>query len=458
MNLKWTDSLSSGMPDELLRLKYSGYFDEFKERSKYHLSRPDLPDVVKQRLELELYKIEGLKKAYIIDEDELFESLCEFLPGFTRDDFEKLRPDFDWIFVEGEKKYVNFSLRALFLASPMLRDWPGSTYEYSDNSAVEKSVSQMIETGKASVEVEVMMYCDVDCDESKGNELRVHMPYPNVDGYGLKSVELIDSSHDGRFSDYGFHQNTYFMQDSFIESDYKNFWVKFKTVTETDYMSFDKLSASYKPGEYACAVRESDLGEKVPGFVFSPFIKALSEKIVGKETDKLKIAKKIYDYIVVNYEYSYVRDYALLDSLGEYFALRGRGDCGLQTSLFITLCRYNTIPARWQSGIVLGNDGGGVHDWACIYIDGIGYRPVDCSYGAHGRFCKNLTLQEFYFGNVDPYRVPFNTDVQQEFDPPKNFYRYDPYDNQYGEVETDVMQVPESKVNMGRNILKCKQY
>ncbi|MBQ1390950.1 MAG: hypothetical protein IIY82_04315, partial [Firmicutes bacterium] len=42
----------------------------------------------------------------------------------------------------------------------------------------------------------------------------------------------------------------------------------------------------------------------------------------------------------------------------------------------------------------------------------------------------------FYFGNMDPYRMIFNTDIQEPFQPEKEQYRLDPYDNQEGEAET----------------------
>jgi len=44
----------------------------------------------------------------------------------------------------------------------------------------------------------------------------------------------------------------------------------------------------------------------------------------------------------------------------------------------------------------------------------------------------------FYFGNLDPYRMVCNSAYQESFTPPKKHMRIDPYDNQCGECECSV--------------------
>ena len=46
-----------------------------------------------------------------------------------------------------------------------------------------------------------------------------------------------------------------------------------------------------------------------------------------------------------------------------------------------------------------------------------------------------LERWNFYFGNLEPFRVPFNSDFQHAFIPPKEYMRNDPYDSQQGEAE-----------------------
>lgn len=42
---------------------------------------------------------------------------------------------------------------------------------------------------------------------------------------------------------------------------------------------------------------------------------------------------------------------------------------------------------------------------------------------------------DFYFCNLDPYRVCLTDEFQADFQPPMSYLRSDPYDNQRGEVE-----------------------
>ena len=48
----------------------------------------------------------------------------------------------------------------------------------------------------------------------------------------------------------------------------------------------------------------------------------------------------------------------------------------------------------------------------------------------------DLDRWNFYFGNLEPWRMPTCSAFQQEFNPPRRFLRHDPYDNQSGEVES----------------------
>ena len=112
--------------------------------------------------------------------------------------------------------------------------------------------------------------------------------------------------------------------------------------------------------------------------------------------------------------------------------------------LFITLCRYNGIPARWQSGWYFFPGGKDIHDWTEIYIRPYGWVPVDPYMGILAtRYMTNLTLaqrkivRDFYFGGLDQYRMSANSDNNQRLTPPKKYFRSDNVDFQRGEVETE---------------------
>jgi transglutaminase-like putative cysteine protease len=183
---------------------------------------------------------------------------------------------------------------------------------------------------------------------------------------------------------------------------------------------------------------------EAPHVQFTPEMRALSARIVGTETNPYRIAKRCYDWIASNIRYSLAIEYSTIRNISEYCRTRGYGDCGQEALLFITLCRLNGIPARWQSGWNTFPDADDIHDWTEIYLEPYGWVPVDPYMGiwAH-QYVRTLgeaerrEIQEFYFGGLDQWRMAANRDHCQELRPRKRAARSDPVDFQRGELEWD---------------------
>jgi transglutaminase-like putative cysteine protease len=175
--------------------------------------------------------------------------------------------------------------------------------------------------------------------------------------------------------------------------------------------------------------------EQLPHISFTPYLRALTAEILNGETNPLKKARKIYDFVTQKVVYSYMRSYISLPCIPEYCASRLRGDCGVQALTFITLCRIAGVPARWQSGLYANENGAGCHDWAMFYVAPYGWMWADCSFGGAAWRDGALDRWNFYFCNMDPYRIVLAREFQNEFLPEPKFLRSDPYDNQIGEVE-----------------------
>ena len=111
------------------------------------------------------------------------------------------------------------------------------------------------------------------------------------------------------------------------------------------------------------------------------------------------------------------------------------GDCGIQGSVFITMCRVAGIPARWQTGWETKPVGWSMHDWSEIYIAPWGWLPADASYGVQKS--DDPRIADFYLGHQDAYRMIVNLDYGRPLNPPKNSFRSEPADFQRGEVEID---------------------
>jgi transglutaminase-like putative cysteine protease len=174
--------------------------------------------------------------------------------------------------------------------------------------------------------------------------------------------------------------------------------------------------------------------ELPPHIHFTPYLRSLAEEIIGDEKNPLQKARKIYDYITTHVMYSFIRSYVSIEDLTSYAASGFKGDCGIQALLFITLCRIAKVPARWQAGLAATPNQIGSHDWAQFYVAPYGWLFADCSFGGSAKRSGAEERWNFYFGNLDPFRIPLASDFQHEFAVPTRHLRNDPYDNQNGEV------------------------
>lgn len=191
------------------------------------------------------------------------------------------------------------------------------------------------------------------------------------------------------------------------------------------------------------SLTEDSLFAEAPHVVFTPQMRALSAQIVGNEKNPSRIAKKIYDWIGTNIHYSFATEYSTIDNISDYVLTHRYGDCGEESLFFITLCRLNNIPARWQSGWDIFPGKEDIHDWSEIYLAPYGWIPVDPCMGLLSEQYmttlsrpERLELHNFYFGGLDEYRMAANANHSQLLTPPKNSFRSDNVDFQRGELES----------------------
>jgi transglutaminase-like putative cysteine protease len=212
--------------------------------------------------------------------------------------------------------------------------------------------------------------------------------------------------------------------------------IEFKQVFEYNcfayYPRLDEAKVQPLPADWNGAC----LGERPPHIVFAPEIRQRVAAIVGDETNPLAKARKIFRWVSANIRWNAEDEYCIIPS----FVLKGftarRGDCGLQNTVFITMCRIAGIPARWQSGWETKPKADwGIHDWAEIYLVPWGWLPADASYGVQRS--ADPRIADYYCGHQDSYRLIVNLDWGRELLPPKFSLRSEPADLQRGEVEVD---------------------
>lgn len=206
---------------------------------------------------------------------------------------------------------------------------------------------------------------------------------------------------------------------------------------EFEYVSFayypDIADERAQPG--TASVDPLYLAERPPHIVFTPELEALVQRVVGDEKNPLARARKIYHYVSEEIPWFPEMEYAIIPSFTKKALATGKGDCGVQSILFITMCRYAGIPARWQSGWETKPGAWNMHDWAEFYVEPWGWLPADPSYGLQKS--DDPQIREFYFGHQDAYRLIVNLDYGAPLHPPKQSLRSEPADFQRGEVELD---------------------
>jgi transglutaminase-like putative cysteine protease len=266
-----------------------------------------------------------------------------------------------------------------------------------------------------------------------GSIVRAWLPYPQE--YRQQSDVKLLSAASGKpvVADNGSpHRTLYF--ETTIEDPAKpvTFEAIYSYVSRAYYPNLDDSKVQPLPADFDARY----LAERPPHIRFSPRLKETAAQIVGGETNPLAKARKLFHWVDSHIAYHAEEEYGIIPAISEHALVDRRGDCGVQGTLFITLCRAAGVPARWQSGWETQPNGNhNMHDWTEIYVAPWGWLPVDPSYGL--KKSDDPAVREFYFGHQDSYRMIVNLDYGQPLHPAKQSLRSEPTDFQRGEVEVD---------------------
>ncbi len=206
---------------------------------------------------------------------------------------------------------------------------------------------------------------------------------------------------------------------------------EFEYVSSAYYPDLKDSQARALPAHYHGAY----LGQRPPHIVFSSELERLVRQVVGQETNPLARARRVFHFVADKIRYCSEEEYSVIPSFTAKALSTRKGDCGIQSMLFITMCRAAGIPARWQSGFETKPGEWNMHDWAEFYVEPWGWLPADVSYGL--KSSDDARVREFYFGHQDAYRLIVNLDYGSPLQPPKESLRSEPADFQRGEVEVD---------------------
>jgi transglutaminase-like putative cysteine protease len=265
-----------------------------------------------------------------------------------------------------------------------------------------------------------------------GAVVRVWLPFP-VEHERQRGVKLISASPEGAvIAPADAPQRTIYFECKVVDPG--------KQMVFSEVMEFTSLAYYPKLDEeralpLSASFAGGYLNERAPHIVFTPPLRKIVAEAVGDESNPLIRARRLYRWVTDHIAYDAEEEYCVIPSFTAKALATHRGDCGVQSMLFITLCRYAGIPARWQSGWETKPVGWDMHDWAEFYVEPWGWLPADPSYGLQKS--EDPRVREFYFGHQDSYRMIVNRDYGSELHPAKRSLRSEPADFQRGEVEID---------------------
>ena len=270
----------------------------------------------------------------------------------------------------------------------------------------------------------------------EGDTVRCWLPYPRRDLPRVRNVELLAASPTTyTVAPADAPHSSVYMEQKARRDSATVFTLSYHMTALSQYFDPDRMSDSLRPYDTASDLYRTYTAQRPPHIVFSPRLADKAREIAGNETDPIRVTARIYDWIDATFPWAGAIEYGVLPCIPEYVLDAGHGDCGQVTLLLIAMLRSVGIPSGWESGWIVENGRAGLHDWGKVYYEGIGWVPIDMSYGTTVAG-DTPSVRRFYQSGLENHRLPVNSDYGQAFYPAKRHMRSEPVDFQRGEVET----------------------
>ncbi len=443
----FAQSLFAELPERFRHLIQDGDFGEAQQQMRLELAgNPNLSSQLQRCIEFEIERLERIKKDFTKTREQVFDDIRKYIPTVTELDLAGWEQDksLECMIIDGQKRYFKYAVPNLFRIdrdakkikekSDVKRPQPPAAYNRSQY--VTTIVNLATSTGDRYIHpgrFKVRYTLSVDANAvPAGSVIRCWLPFPREIANRQTNVRLI-GTEPARYiladNDSYLQRTIYFEKIS--EADQETFFrVEFEYTAFAVYHEIDPTVV--KPAAITAEL-EPYLQERPPHIVFSPEFRELSKQIVGQEKNPYRIAQKLFCWIDENIPWASAREYSTFENISEYVYQHRHADCGMQTIFFITLCRMNGIPARWQSGWSTEPGDEGMHDWGEIYFEPYGWVPMDVTYGLTAS--SDEKVKWFYISGMENYRLIVNDDYSQALYPAKIYPRSETIDFQRGEVE-----------------------
>ena len=449
--------LDVGLPEAVEKMKLCGELEAAVDCIDQRLACTNLPENLRYCLLAEREMIRRMPADFPYTRAEAMDIIRAEIPSYTEEEFDAAVAcgQIRFIYLHGEMRIFGRFFSSMIKSVPEFRARTKVALNGGESSGkgskadlrLNRSMRIMKETGALANRITIRATVKVeDAAFKPGMLVRVHVPI------AAACEQQSDIRVESMFPENGWiapedaEQRTVYWEENMQENHefsvtysyvHTAKWHDVETVLRGIPMSQGAMQEQPCLKPEALAEYVKDTAELAPHIEFTPYIRALTEACAQGCTTPLEKAKSFYDFITKNFKYTYMPAYFTLDSIAENCARSFTGDCGVFALLFITMCRCAGIPAEWQSGFAAEPEFVGGHDWARFYAEPFGWLFADPSFGIGARRNENEERRQFYFGNLDPYRMVANRAFQAPFTVDKRYFRTDPYDNQYGEIETE---------------------
>ena len=445
-----------GLPEDILRLKHHGDYDNAIRLIDYRLKTEKMPDALRYCLQIQREMMVRTPVEFPYTYDDALAIIRQHIPDFTTEEWDRIIAErkVRWAYVNGEMRIFNRFFSSLVKAYKGFAQRSGQTLPGVESAVggiplLDYAGMRMKEKGSMTNRIRIRATMRIK-DENfvPGMFVRAHLPIPAAcEQQSDIRIEKVYPEN-AKIAPADAAQRTVCWELNMDKNE--EFVVEYSYLHTARYNNLDEAVGI--PGTY-----DFDLEEQAPHIVFTPYIKALAAELTEGVTDPMEKARRFYDFITLNMSYTFMPSYFLLENIPDTCALNYNGDCGVFALLFLTLCRCAGIPAQWQSGFTAEPDFCGGHDWVRFYVEPYGWLYADGSYGVSAKRNENETRRKFYFGNLDPYRMVANRVFQAPFTVRKDFWRADPFDNQVGEIETADRALIYEEYERSKTVLLCEE-
>ncbi len=434
-------------PAQIDGAKLAGNFTEAKHLIDVYLAQDS---IIPSQL-YDLYAQKDTMNRIAIDfrktKENVLEYIKKYYPEVTDDMLAKWEEakELESMIIDGQKRYFNSAARNLFRLNKEAKekkitvDGGAATDNVEEvlKAHLPEVVAALSKNGKTQdkpVKMKVRYKVTLEANAIPAGEVvRCWLPYPREDNRRQTNVKLLAVNSDSyTIAPSTYPQRTLYMQKATEKDKPLEFSLEFTYDSAPEWfnLSADKI----KPYNTESELYKTYTAERNTHIIFTDKIKEVSAQVVGDEPNPYLKVKKIFNWINDSFPWASAREYSTIPNIPEYVLENKHGDCGQVSLLFITLARYNGIPAKWQSGFMMHPKGLNLHDWAEVYFEGIGWVPVDQSFGRKD-FSTDENVKNFFSNGIDAYRWIVNDDYSQPLYPAKTYLRSETVDFQRGELE-----------------------